>query len=93
MSCASKLVWQNSIEAISVLLAFFAENINPPGAETGIIQDNQLSTLSADALAPWVTKPSGTTGLTMQGKWVIVFHEQIFQLDEPSQFLKIIYVC
>ena len=35
------------------------------GAEAGLIQDNYVSTMAADALAPCVTRPSAVTVLSM----------------------------
>ena len=49
--------------------------VKPPGAETGIFQENYVSTMGADALAPSVTRSSATMLLTMQDEEFLVFHE------------------
>ena len=43
---------------------------NPSGAETGILQVN---TMAADALAPYVARPSAAMVLNKQDKQVLIF--------------------
>ena len=49
--------------------------INPSGAETGIIQKNYVITEAVDALAPCITRTSGTMVLIMKDKLVLDFYE------------------
>ena len=68
------------------------QRVNPPDAETRIFQENKLGTMHADALAPWITKTSADTVLTMQDKQVVIFKQdvifkQVYGLQKhvPSQ--------
>ena len=53
-------------------------------AETGIFHGNFVNTMAADALAPWVARPSTAVVLKIQDKLVPVFHKDRFQLAAPS---------
>ena len=46
----------------------------------------QFNTIVADALAPYVTRPSATKVLTMQNKLVVAFHKQGLQLPTECEF-------
>ena len=46
--------------------------------------------MAADALAPFITRSSAIIILTMQDKWVLVFHEEEFQVHLPSECWEII---
>ena len=58
-------------------------NLSP--AETGILRLNKVSTMAADALAPYLDKTSAEVVLTTQDKRIPVFHKERFQLFVPSQ--------
>ena len=44
-------------------------NINPSGAQTGIIQENEVSTMAADVLPPAITGSSPTD-------WILIVLDQ-----------------
>ena len=56
------------------------------GAANRIFWTNWVNTMAADALAPCIARSSATMVLTVQGKWIFVFHEDEFQLPTPSQW-------
>ena len=45
-----------------------------------------MFTMVADALAPCVNKASASMVLIMQGKQLLVFHKEGFQLTVPYQY-------
>ena len=49
-----------------------------------------VNTMAVDALASCIARSSVTMVLTMQDKWVLVFHKEGFQLPVLSQFWEII---
>ena len=57
--------------------------VNTSGAETGLLQDNKVITVAADALAPCTVRTSANMVLTIQDKWIFAFHEEGFQLPTP----------
>ena len=67
---------------ILIYFGFYIESsdsvvlFNISNAEIRILQDNQVITIAADALAPCITKSSAAIALTMQDKWVLVFHRE-----------------
>ena len=63
---------------------------NPFGAEAGIFCVNYVKTLTADALAPCISRPSPMI-LTKQDNWELVFHKKRFRLPVPSQYIMQIY--
>ena len=51
----------------------------------GIIKENKVSTMAADALAPYVAKASAAMVLTRQGELVLVLREEEwFQLIQRA---------
>ena len=61
----------------------------PVWTETGIFGNNWASTMAVDALVPGITRSSAT--MSMQDtQFVHVFHEEGFQLPEPSLHWEII---
>ena len=61
--------------------------------ETGIFWDNYVNTMSADDLAPGITRTSATMALKMQYKPVLVLHRAGFQLFVLSQYGEILEKC
>ena len=59
--------------------------INPSGAKTGIIHENLVNTIAADALAPCVARSSAAMLLIMWDHQVLVFDEQEFLVLVPSR--------
>ena len=59
-------------------------------AETGIIWDNLVNTMSADALAACAARSSAAMTLTLYDKWVLVLLEEGFLVTAPFQCLEII---
>ena len=73
----------------SLLLTWMQHScIKPFGGATTIFRDSYFNCMVADALAPCVTRSSATMTLTMQDKWVLVFHWERFQLPVPSSVLR-----
>ena len=55
------------------------------GAETGTFWKYQVNIMVADALAPYVARPSAAMVLMVWDKQALVFHGERFQLPAPSK--------
>ena len=55
------------------------------GAETRIFQKNQVNITAADALAPCIARLSTAMVFSVYVYWILVLHEERFQLLKPSQ--------
>ena len=53
------------------------------GPETGMVLENVINTMAADALATYVARSSIAMVLNMQHKLVLVFYEDGFQETVP----------
>ena len=52
--------------------------VDPAGVEVGIFCEKLVSTMAADALAPWVTRSSAVMVLTMWDKQALVSYDWRF---------------
>ena len=64
----------------------FYRKINPFCAETGVYQGTEINAIAADALVPHISRSSAMKILTVQNKWVFLFHMGGFQRLAPPQF-------
>ena len=60
--------------AIKLVSCQQVSGTNPSGTETRIVQENQVNTMAADALAK-----TAAMVMTMLDKYVLVFHEEGLQ--------------
>ena len=62
---------------------YISKKINPFGSDTKKFWENEVKTMSADALAPCITRTPATMVLTVLDKQFLVFHFEGFQLPVP----------